>query len=61
MTLIERNPDAPDAWQGNLPVTNRYTFGIAGERFFRAIKDEAKIMGTYCPHCKHTYVPDQLL
>jgi uncharacterized OB-fold protein len=57
MTLIERNPNAPDAWQGNLPVTNRYTFGIAGEHFFRAIKDEAKIMGTYCPHCNYTYVP----
>jgi uncharacterized OB-fold protein len=57
MTLIEKNPDAPGAWLGDLPVTNRYTFGIAGERFFRAIKDEAKIMGTYCPHCDHTYVP----
>jgi hypothetical protein len=42
---------------GNLPVTSRYTFGLAGERFFRAIKDEGRILGTRCPHCQVTYVP----
>ncbi len=46
MTLLERDPKAPTAWVGNLPVTNRYTYGLAGERFFRAIKDEGKIFGT---------------
>jgi uncharacterized OB-fold protein len=44
-------------WRGTLPVTNRYTYGLAGERFFRAIKDEAKILGTYCSKCDVTYVP----
>lgn len=44
-------------WRGTLPVTNRYTYGLAGERFFRAIKDEAKILGTYCSKCDMTYVP----
>ncbi|MDP2976186.1 MAG: Zn-ribbon domain-containing OB-fold protein [Anaerolineales bacterium] len=57
MTLLERNPNAPTAWYGNLPVTSRYTYGLAGERFFRALKDEGKIMGIYCPKCDHTYVP----
>ena len=57
MTLLERNPNAPTAWFGNLPVTSRYTYGLAGERFFRALKDEGKIMGSYCPKCDHTYVP----
>ncbi|MDO9129390.1 MAG: Zn-ribbon domain-containing OB-fold protein [Anaerolineales bacterium] len=57
MTLLERNPNAPTAWYGNLPVTSRYTYGLAGERFFRALKDEGKIMGSYCPKCDHTYVP----
>ena len=45
------------SWLGDLPVTNRYTYGLAGEKFFRALKDEGKILGTYCPHCDHTYVP----
>lgn len=57
MTLLERDPKAPTAWHGNLPVTSRYTYGLAGERFFRALKDEGKIMGAYCPKCDHTYVP----
>ncbi len=57
MTLLEHTKNAPQAWSGNLPVTSRYTYGLAGERFFRAMKDEGKIMGSYCPKCDHTYVP----
>jgi len=57
MTLLERDKDAPQAWYGNLPVTSRYSYGIAGERFFRTLKDEGNIMGTVCPECDHTYVP----
>jgi len=60
MTLLERDPAAPSAWMGDLPVTNRYTFGIAGERFFRAIKDEGCILGTRCSNCDRTYVPATL-
>ena len=60
MTLLERDKNAPTAWYGNLPVTSRYTFGLAGEKFFRAIKDEGKILGTHCPKCEHTYVPGVL-
>jgi uncharacterized OB-fold protein len=57
MTLLQRDPNAPLAWVDNLPVENRYTYGLAGEKFFRTIKDEARILGTYCPECNHTYVP----
>ncbi len=57
MTLLKRDPKAPVSWLGDLPVTNRYTYGLAGEKFFRTLKDEGKILGTYCPHCDHTYVP----
>jgi hypothetical protein len=57
MTLLERDKNAPVAWHGSLPVPSRYTYGLAGERFFRALKDDGKIMGSYCPDCDHTYVP----
>jgi hypothetical protein len=57
MTLLERHPNAPAAWRGDLPVTSRYTYGLAGERFFRAIKDEGRILGAHCPDCDLTYVP----
>ena len=57
MTLLERNPKAQTAWLGDLPVTSRYTYGLASERFFRTIKDEGKILGTRCSNCERTYVP----
>jgi len=60
MTLLERDPNAPQAWQGELPVTSRYTYGLAGERFFRAIKEEGRILGTHCSNCDRTYVPAAL-
>ena len=45
------------AWKGDMPITSRYTAGIAGERFFREIKDHARIVGTRCGECDLTYVP----
>jgi uncharacterized OB-fold protein len=57
MTLLERDPTAPSEWRDEMPVTNRYTLGIAGERFFRAIKDDQRILGSYCKKCERTYVP----
>lgn len=57
MTLLHKDPNAPLAWQSDLPVMNRYTFGLAGEKFFRTIKDEGHILGTHCPNCDITYVP----
>ena len=57
MTLLHKDPTAPATWQSDLPVVNRYTYGLAGEKFFRTIKDEAHILGTHCPNCDITYVP----
>jgi uncharacterized OB-fold protein len=57
MTLLKPDPDAPAAWHGDLPVTSRYTFGLAGERFFRALKDQGTILGSQCTACARTYVP----
>lgn len=57
MTLLENDHAAPGAWHDDMPVSNRYTLGLAGERFFRAIKDEGRIYGTRCESCNHTYVP----
>lgn len=57
MALLSRDPSAPKVWQDELPVTSRYTLGIAGERFFREIKDNGRIMGTHCTKCNRTYVP----
>jgi len=45
------------AWQGDIPIRSRYTAGVAGERFFREIKDNARFMGTRCTSCDLIYVP----
>lgn len=57
MSSPDNNPRKGGAWQGDLPVTSRYTFGLAGERFYRAIKDEGKFLGTKCNKCERIYVP----
>jgi uncharacterized OB-fold protein len=57
MSLLERNPQAPRAWHGELPIVSRYTAGLAGERFFRALKDEGKLLASRCEGCDVTYVP----
>jgi uncharacterized OB-fold protein len=49
--------DRPSHYEGLFPVTNRYTFGISGEKFFRALKDDGVILGTHCPNCNKLYVP----
>jgi uncharacterized OB-fold protein len=60
MSLLERHPQAPNAWLGNLPVASRYTAGVAGEKFFRTLKDEGKILGTYCEQCDIDYIPGRI-
>jgi len=48
------------AWYGEFPTYYIYTLGVAGERFFREIKDNARIMGARCAKCDLTYVPPRL-
>lgn len=57
MTVFGHNSNGPGAMIGDLPVTSRYSFGLGGERFFRAIKDEGRILGSHCPECDMVYVP----
>lgn len=38
----------------------QYTYGIAGERFFREIKDNARIFGAKCEKCNLIYVPPRI-
>ncbi len=47
-------------WHGQIPVYGQYTYGIAGERFFREIKANGRIMGAKCSSCNLTYVPPRI-
>lgn len=47
-------------WEGRIPVHYLYTMGLAGERFFREIKDHGRFVATSCSQCKITYVPPRI-
>jgi len=47
-------------WMGHMETDYRYTHGIAGEKFFNEIKENARIMGTTCKRCSLIYVPPRL-
>lgn len=49
-----------DSVGNSFPVKNRYTAGVAGQKFFNELKENGKIFGTRCNKCDHTYVPARL-
>jgi hypothetical protein len=51
------NPERIRIVEGAIPVRHRYTPGIAGERFFKALRDRGEILATPCRACGVTYVP----
>jgi uncharacterized OB-fold protein len=54
------HPYRAKAVEGELPFYSVYTLGLAGEKFFRALKDKGQLMGTHCKHCDVMYVPARL-
>jgi len=46
--------------EGEIPVNYLYTAGVAGERFLREIKENAKILGTKCRRCNTVHVPPKI-
>jgi uncharacterized OB-fold protein len=42
------------------PVKNRYTAGVAGQRFFTELKENGKIYGSRCESCSVTFVPARI-
>jgi uncharacterized OB-fold protein len=62
LTILEKLENANQAiqWTDNLPTKYLYSYGIAGERFFREIKNNGRLMGAKCKKCKLTYLPPRL-
>lgn len=48
------------AWPEDFPVSHLYTMGVAGERFFRELKDNGRFLGTRCAACEHVYLPPSI-
>lgn len=47
-------------WEGEIPVQNLYTAGIAGEKFARALQERGELLATSCQKCNVTYLPPHL-
>jgi uncharacterized protein len=46
--------------QGRVPIRHRYTPGVAGEAFFRALKERGDFLASRCESCGITYCPARL-
>lgn len=46
--------------QGEVPIYHRYTLGVAGERFFKAMRDQRQILVSPCPKCHSRLLPPKM-
>ena len=60
--MLEKLTDPKDVIlkEGHVPIRHRYTPGVAGEAFFRALKDRGVFLGSRCESCGVTYCPARL-
>ena len=60
--MFEKLSDPRDVilWEGQIPIRHRYTPGVAGEPFFRALKDRGEFLASQCESCSITYCPARL-
>ena len=48
------------SFPGAIPMQYKYTMGVAGEKFFRALKDKGQLLASTCPDCGFTYLPARM-
>ena len=62
MTFLERTTDARKFrhWEGNVEADYIYTSGVAGERFFVALRDEGRMLASRCTACDLDYLPPRI-
>jgi uncharacterized protein len=60
--VFEKLSDPRDVilWEGRIPIRHRYTPGVAGEAFFRALKERGEFVASRCESCGVTYCPPRL-
>jgi len=54
------NPQHVRHWLGDMEADYVYTLGVAGEHFFKEIKENERIMAAKCPRCNIAYLPPRL-
>ena len=53
-------PTESRGWHGDIPIHHRYTLGVAGERFFKAMRDERMLLASRCPNCGQSFLPPKI-
>ena len=46
--------------RGSIPVHHRYTMGVAGERFFKEMRDQRRLLASRCPSCQEAFLPPKM-
>ena len=46
--------------RGEIPVHHRYTLGVAGERFFKEMRDQRRLLVSRCPRCQEALLPPKM-
>jgi hypothetical protein len=62
MTFLERTTDARRLrhWDVDMSVEYIYTTGLAGEVFFKALRDEGRLLAVHCPFCNVNQMPPRM-
>ncbi len=62
MALTERLQNTTEVgyWTGEIPLEYIYTYGRAGEKYYRTLRDKGTFLGTKCEACGITYVPPRI-
>lgn len=45
---------------GDIPIHHRYTLGVAGERFFKEMRDHKRLLASRCPSCGEAFIPPKI-
>ena len=59
LAKIRQTRDARQV-SGDVPIYHRYTLGVAGERFFKAMRDQQQLLASPCPKCHDRLLPPKM-
>ena len=60
--MLDKIKQAQHARQlsGEIPIYHRYTLGVAGEEFFKAMRDQRQLLASPCPKCHDRLLPPKM-
>ena len=53
-------PDEARHQRGSIPIHHRYTLGVAGDRFFKEMRDGKRLLASRCPKCQDSFLPPKM-